>query len=75
MRQDRERLLELKAEFRSEHAYDAGVISVGLGESNGCPCLRVSVSEGVTVPTEFKGLPVVARIGSVPSVLVGPLSR
>jgi hypothetical protein len=75
MKQDRETLLELKAEFRSEHAYDVGVISVGLGESNGRPCLRVSVCEGVSVPAVYKGLPIVSRVGSVPSVLVGPLSR
>lgn len=75
MKQNRERLLELKAEFRREHAYDAGVLGVGLAESNGRPCLLVSVSEGVKVPSEFKGLPVVTRVGSLASVLVGPLSR
>jgi hypothetical protein len=75
MKQNRERLLELKAEFRREHAYDAGILGVGLGECDGRACLLVSVSEGVRLRSEFKGLPVVTRVGSLASVLVGPLSR
>ncbi len=69
---DRERLLKLKDEFRRQFTYERGFIGVGLTEHLGRTCLHVSALEGIQVPSDFRGVPVVPRVGSLPHALTMP---